>query len=93
MSELLDTNFIPQDEHDRKRLKDAILEACGLKQIQKDKADQIKDISDFVKDEFGMPKKVFTSLCNIRFNNAYIEYTANSSAVETAHELLFPNES
>ena len=93
MIELMDTNFIPQDDHNRKRLKDAILEACGLKQLQKDKADQIKDISDFVKDEFGMPKAIFRDLVNIRFKGTYNEYTANSSAVETAHELLFPDES
>jgi hypothetical protein len=93
MTEILDTYFIPQDVNDRKRLKDAIEEASGLKQLAKDKADQIKDISDFVKDEFGMPKTVFRELLKIRFTGKYDEYAANSSAVETAHELLFPNDS
>jgi hypothetical protein len=93
MTEILDTYFIPQDPNERKRLKDAIEEANGLKQLAKDKADQIKDISDFVKDEFGMPKTVFRELLKVRFTGKYDEYSANKSAVETAHELLYPDES
>lgn len=86
MTELLDTDFVPSSEDDRKRIKTAIEEASGLKQIQKDKADQIKDIVDFIHDEWSIPKKLIRQMINTFHKNNYPETTTESAMFEVLYE-------
>ena len=86
MTEIIDAeNYIPSSPDDRKKIKEAIIEASGLKQRQKDLSDQIKDIVDFIHD-FGVPKKVARSMINTYHKNNYNEVTVEAALFEVAYE-------
>lgn len=82
----IDTSFVPTDPEDKKRIKDAIIEASGLKQIQKDKTDQIKDIVDFIHSEYGIPKKIIRKMIVTFHKQTYIEETTQSTIFEVLYE-------
>jgi uncharacterized protein (UPF0335 family) len=82
MTDLLDTDFVPSDPAIRKQVRDAIFEAAGLKQIQKDKGDQIKDIVDMLYDDHGIPKKTSRKAIMIAFKDNYQETTVENSMLE-----------
>lgn len=86
MTELLDTTFIPSSPDDRKKIKDAIIEASGLKQMQKDKGDQIKDIIDYVHSEYHIPKKLIRQTINTFWKQDYAEATRESAMFELFFE-------
>lgn len=90
MSELLNTDFLPSDPADRKRIQDAVEEASGLKQIQKDKADQIKDIIDFLYDEFSIPKKISRQMVNTFHKDNYSDVSREHTVFEVTYETIFP---
>lgn len=86
MTDLLDTDFVPHSEDDRKRIRDAVQEASGLKQIQKDKADQIKDIVDFIYSEWAIPKKLVRQLITTFHKQNYPETTTEAAMFEVLYE-------
>ena len=85
MSELLDNNFLPSSPDDRKKIKDAIIEASGLMQVTKDKRDQIKDIVDYI-NGFGVPKKTARKMIVTFHKNNYAEVTQEATVFEVAFE-------
>ena len=93
MTELLDTDFVPHSEDDRKRIKDAVLEASGLKQIQEDKADQIKDIVDFIHTEWAIPKKLIRQMITTFHKNNYPETTTDAAMFEVLYENVIGSDS
>jgi hypothetical protein len=89
MAELLDTDFLPSSEDDRKRVRDAVIEACGLKQIVKDKNEQIKDVVDYLHSEFEIPKKIGRQMINTHFKDNYIDVSRTNTVFEVVYETLF----
>lgn len=89
MAELLDTDFLPQTEDGRKKVRDAVIEACGLKQIVKDKNDQIKDIIDYMHSEHNIPKKIARQMINTHFKDNYLDVSRDHTVFEVAYETLF----
>ena len=88
MTEIMDSDFVQLNADDRKKVKDAIDEACGFKRIQQDKAEQIKDTIDYIAD-FGVSKKLARQAINIRFKDNYTEMTADASHLELFYETVF----
>lgn len=88
MTEIIDTSFIPSNPADKQRIRLAIQEAAGLKQMQKDKGDQIKDIVDTFCEEFNMSKRLFRKMITIQFKGNYSEEAALSAAQEIAWESI-----
>lgn len=87
MTEILDnTDFVPSDPAIRKQVKDAILEAAGLKRLQQDKADQIKDIVDMLYDDHGIPKKTSRKAIMIVHKDNYAETTVENTMLEVFME-------
>lgn len=88
MVDIIDTDFLQLSADDRKKVKDAIDEACGLKRIQQDKTEQIKDIIEYIS-EYGIPKKLARQAINIRFKDNYMETTTEASHLELFYETVF----
>jgi hypothetical protein len=92
MAELLDTDFLPQTDDGRKKVRDAVDEACGLKQIVKDKNEQIKDVIDYMHSEFDIPKKIARQMINTRFKDNYLEVSRDHTVLEVVYETIFQTE-
>ena len=86
MTKLLDTNFVPSNPADREKIKSCIIDASGLRQIQKDKADQIKDIVDFLFTEYAIPKKLIRQMITTYHKDNYPEQTTESAMFEVLYE-------
>jgi hypothetical protein len=86
MSELLDTSSVTFNADERKRIRDAINEAAGLKQIQKDKADQIKDIVDMLSKTYNLNKRDIRWAITTRFKDNYLEESADFAKREYLYE-------
>ena len=82
MTDILDTNFVPSDPADRKKVRDAIYDAAGLKQIQKDKAAQVKDIVDYLHATYDIPKKTSRKAIMVTFKDNYNETTVENTMLE-----------
>lgn len=92
MTDLIDTSFIPSDPTERKRMLDCIIDASGLKQIQKDKGEQINDVINYMHDEWNVPKKHARKMINTFFKGNYQEVAADSAAFELYWETIIPEE-
>jgi len=92
MAELLDTDFLPSTEDGRKKVRDAVEEACGLKQIVKDKNEQIKDVIDYLNSEFEIPKKIARQMINTRFKDNYLNVSRENTVFEVVFETIYPSE-
>lgn len=92
MAELLDTDFLPSTEADRNKVRDAIVEACGLKQIVADKNEQIKDVIDYLHAEFEIPKKISRQMINTHFKDNYVDVTRTNTVFEVVYETIFKAE-
>ena len=88
MTDLLDTDFVPSDPVERKRLKDAIINASGLMQMQKDKADQVKDAITYMHEEWGISKKIARQLVTTFHKDNYPETTTESAMFEVIYETV-----
>lgn len=88
MTDILDEDFVQLNPDDRKRVREAIDEACGLKRLQQDKAEQVKDCVEAISG-YGIPKKLARALINTRFADNYVEKTAEASHFELYYETVF----
>lgn len=89
MTNNTDLNFtVPSNSVDRKKIKDALNEACGLKQMISDKQGQIKDIVDYIYTDYQIPKKTVRKMINTRFKHNYPEVSAESALFEVAYETI-----
>ncbi len=82
------TNLPVQNPEDRKKLKAMIVEMTNvLSRIESEK-EHMSEISDAVKEEFGVQKKITNKLARTMFKNNYADLQTENEHFEFLYESL-----
>lgn len=87
---MVSTTIISNPE-DKKRLKQAIVEATHVLQQLDDNKEALKDLLKLTSEKFGLPTKTLRKLATIMYKQNYNDVQAEFEHFEILYETLFPN--
>jgi hypothetical protein len=85
---MTDNITLPSDPIDRKKIKDAIIEASYVLDAIESKRDQLKDIIDVINSEYKLSKKILRKTIRIYHKQNYNEVCEENNELELVCESL-----
>lgn len=82
------TNLPVQNPEDRKKLKAMIVEMTNVLSRVESEKEHMSEISDAVKEEFGIQKKITNKLARTMFKNNYADLQTENEHFEFLYESL-----
>ena len=84
--------IIPSNPADQKRIQDAIKEASdSLLRISSER-ELLKDIAKSIKEDIGMPPRLFNKLAKTYFQQNYNEVVEEDEQFQEAYEIILGNQ-
>jgi glutamate formiminotransferase len=80
---------IPTDPNDLRKLKNAIETVAADKQMVADRNEAARETAKEMKDQFGLPVKMFNQLVKAYHKQEYAEMSMENATFEAVYETLF----